>query len=261
MIWLYRWGLEVLENYNAIAFQIPTIFHEGLSIAPRRLKDLNAVLPTLPWEQRLPLLATGAVNLVLTSDDVQVPGLKKIADIDNFSSLPLYLYRHQQTAARVAVVTRWQYAQSREAAFEALLQPSYDPRTFVILETPPQPIFEFTHFNDEQKPATDMPAGACGPPEIRHEDVRPHSQTLFVSSACDGYLVFAEPWHPGWRATVDDAPVGIWRANYAFSAIFLPAGTHQVIREYHPNSLILGTIFSIGCWGLLAVMSWKRLGI
>jgi len=86
-----------------------------------------------------------------------------------------------------------------------------------------------------------------------------NSKEFSVSSDCDGYLVLAEPWYPGWHMTVDGQPVGIWRANYAFSAIFLPAGDHHIERVYRPNSLFIGGALSAISCCLLALVAWKRI--
>jgi uncharacterized membrane protein YfhO len=53
-----------------------------------------------------------------------------------------------------------------------------------------------------------------------------------------------DAYYPGWRATVDGQAVDILRANYAFRAIALEAGAHEVALAYRPRSLIAGTILS-----------------
>ena len=60
-------------------------------------------------------------------------------------------------------------------------------------------------------------------------------------------------YYPGWRATVDGRAAEIERANYAFRAIALEAGAHEVALSYRPRSLIAGTIVSGAA--LLAVLA------
>ncbi|MCH7863797.1 MAG: hypothetical protein IIC56_01120 [Proteobacteria bacterium] len=49
------------------------------------------------------------------------------------------------------------------------------------------------------------------------------------------WLVYADAFHPGWRAAVDGRPAPVWRANLAFKAIFLPPGTTAVGFDFtHP---------------------------
>ncbi len=47
-----------------------------------------------------------------------------------------------------------------------------------------------------------------------------------------GLLFIGDAWLPGWKADVDGTPVGILRANYAFMAVPLGAGTHHVNLHY-----------------------------
>jgi uncharacterized membrane protein YfhO len=68
-----------------------------------------------------------------------------------------------------------------------------------------------------------------------------------------GYLVLADTWYPGWRATVDGEPAEILRANYAFRAVWLEAGEHVVEMVYRPLSVIGGGAVSLAALVLLAV--------
>jgi len=71
-----------------------------------------------------------------------------------------------------------------------------------------------------------------------------------------------DTFYPGWRATVDGQAAEIVRANYAFRAVALEAGAHQVVLRYRPRSLIAGTIVSGAALlaGLLAlgVCGWGK---
>jgi hypothetical protein len=55
-----------------------------------------------------------------------------------------------------------------------------------------------------------------------------------------GYLVLTDPWFPGWTCTVDGRPTPIYRADYVFRAVTLPAGRHQVHFAFEPGSLRRG---------------------
>lgn len=56
-----------------------------------------------------------------------------------------------------------------------------------------------------------------------------------VTAAAPGYLVLSEVYYPGWRARVDGAETEILRANYAFRAVTVPAGTHLVKMTFEPD--------------------------
>jgi uncharacterized membrane protein YfhO len=71
-----------------------------------------------------------------------------------------------------------------------------------------------------------------------------NSRTINLIVPHPGYLVLAYTYYPGWHATVDGHPTEILRANYAFMALRLEPGEHQVVLHYRPLSLALGTLIS-----------------
>ncbi len=57
-----------------------------------------------------------------------------------------------------------------------------------------------------------------------------------------GYLVCSEVYYPGWHAQVDGRTSRIYRANYAFRAVYLDPGTHHVVLTFRPFTWYLGII-------------------
>jgi uncharacterized membrane protein YfhO len=49
-----------------------------------------------------------------------------------------------------------------------------------------------------------------------------------------GFLVLSDTYFPGWTAAVDGRETPIYRANYTFRAVALPAGAHTVTFSYRP---------------------------
>ena len=53
--------------------------------------------------------------------------------------------------------------------------------------------------------------------------------------------VFSEIYYPnGWKATVDGAPVDVLRADWTLRAAVLPAGEHEVVMRFDPDSYRVG---------------------
>ena len=87
----------------------------------------------------------------------------------------------------------------------------------------------------------------------------PNRVTIRAILDAPGYLVVADTWYPGWRATVDDVPTELLRANHAFRAVRLEAGEHQVEMVYRPVSVLAGGAISLATLTLLvAGFLWSR---
>jgi hypothetical protein len=67
-------------------------------------------------------------------------------------------------------------------------------------------------------------------------------------------VVISQSYYPAWKAYVDGRPTKIWRANYAFQALEVPAGRHQIQLVYEDKKLLAGAILStlglLACAGL-----------
>ena len=83
-----------------------------------------------------------------------------------------------------------------------------------------------------------------------------------MKAAENTFLVLSDTYFPGWKAYVDGKKAKIYRANYAFRAIPLTAGAHEVEFVYDPLSFKLGAAVTfLGIMGCIG-MGWvtKRRG-
>jgi hypothetical protein len=69
-----------------------------------------------------------------------------------------------------------------------------------------------------------------------------------VEGARPGMVVVAQSYYPAWHAYVDGQPTRLWRANYAFQALEVPAGRHKVAVVYEDGR------FRAGVWISLATL-------
>lgn len=76
---------------------------------------------------------------------------------------------------------------------------------------------------------------------------------LSTESDFSGYLVVADQYYPGWKASLDGQATPILRANYVQRAITLPAGKHKVVFTYEPESYRIGLLISSIALALLAL--------
>lgn len=77
--------------------------------------------------------------------------------------------------------------------------------------------------------------------------------SLTVFSTVPKLLFLSDTYYPGWKAYVDNKETKIYRADYAFRAIFVPKGLHNVRFLYKPESFYLGGKISIISLALLLI--------
>ena len=68
---------------------------------------------------------------------------------------------------------------------------------------------------------------------------------VIARSTGRAWLLVRQSWAPDWSATVDGKPAVIRRADVAFMAVRVPAGTSHVVLTYHSGSLELGETVSL----------------
>lgn len=75
-----------------------------------------------------------------------------------------------------------------------------------------------------------------------------------TDGAQPAYLLLVDAWFPGWRAWVDGVEHPVWRADYAFRAVRVPAGRHEVEWRYRPASLTFGLAVSLVALAAIAAL-------
>ena len=86
----------------------------------------------------------------------------------------------------------------------------------------------------------------------------PNELHYSYTAATDRLAVFSEIYYPnGWSATVDGTPLPLLRADWTLRAALLPAGEHEVVMTFLPDSYRVGAavsrVASLALWLLLAV--------
>jgi uncharacterized membrane protein YfhO len=72
-------------------------------------------------------------------------------------------------------------------------------------------------------------------------------------------VTIAQAYYHPWRGYVDGRPAQLWKANYAFQALEIPAGQHVVRLVYVDNAFRGGAAISLGSL-VFCCVGWFRLG-
>ncbi len=185
-----------------------------------RYADLIAAVNAAGPDTRIKLLQMMGVETLIT--EREQPGLTAVhanADVV-FTALPDPLPRAYFAFTALSVA-------GPEAALEAVTDPAFDPTRMVILENLPSAL--------GQPRAT----GRIVPVALT---TTRNAATIRADFPADGYLVLADTFYPGWKASVDGEPAVIHAANLTFRAVAVPAGEHVVEFHYRPASFRIGLI-------------------
>lgn len=121
----------------------------------------------------------------------------------------------------------------------------FDPQEVLLLEEPPAAMAGTeTH-------TTDTNANSS----VRFTIYQADEVAIEASLPRPGFLLLLDTYFPGWIATVNGQPTKIYRADYNFRAVSLPAGESTVRFVYRPNSLRLGLALS-ATGGLVLIGAW-----
>jgi Bacterial membrane protein YfhO len=94
-----------------------------------------------------------------------------------------------------------------------------------------------------------------GSQSSRAEVARESAGRIDLRAEGPGFLVVTEGWDPGWRATVDDVPVPLLRANAVHMGVVLEAGTHRVQLTHFTRGLTPGLVLA-GVGVLVLALAW-----
>ena len=224
VVWLARFNLQTLRYYTAQAWMLPSIFHADFDgLANGDVLRLGQWADRLPWRRRLPILSAAGARAILAPGRLLLPGLRPIRALPTPSGHDWVLHENSP-AARVRFVSRSRVVPNRQQQLEWMGSGSFDPAQEVLLDS-------------------GQPGGGPSPasePSVTVLARDPDRSLVRIDAPLAGWVVYAEPFAPGWTASVDGKPAALLRANYAFSAVAIAAGTHEVQRAYHPRSFTVG---------------------
>jgi len=182
------------------------------------------------------LLEIGNVGHVVGLQPEAYGGLPEVASQASVFTLPIRLFEVPERLPRAYVVGRARRADPPQS-FVAVADPSFDPRSEVVLPTS-API---------SPPARSFSGRA------RLVASRMDFVSVEAELSSDGYLVLVEAFDPGWRASVDGTAAAVLPANGLFRAVAVPAGKHTVSLRYRPPAVLVGVALSALAWLGLAV--------
>lgn len=192
------------------------------------------------WSPDWPLVDWMNVKYVISPDPIDLDKLDLVYE-DGY-----YLYRNADVLPRAYMVYDWQVVGSDAQMLAELTSGNFDfGRTVLLEEELPAP----------QRAAITPPMAESGVGQASVNIVRflNDSVEIDVDTQSPGILVMSDVLAPGWKASLDGQPAMIYRANYAFRAVFVAAGKHHLTFSYDPLEFRVGAVLSAAGLLILAI--------
>lgn len=271
------------ERAAAYSHQSPTLQESELAalLAAPGIGDGNGVPPRVlatPWIIRE---NSGLRHGYSTLSSFANPGLARVwdhlhavadtrPDIFDRTNLPMSVYAVSPGRNReLGLQARWD-----ESAASWRIDPAPEPRAYLAtaartvtdwrtanrLIAAGHPFREIALVENPAIPGTaatraDPAPGTTQPARITRFEAERIEVT--VESTVPGILVLAEPWYPGWTATIAGRAASLQPVNGWMRGVPVPAGRHEVVLRYHSQYFALGALVTALAVGI-ACLLWIR---
>jgi hypothetical protein len=143
------------------------------------------------------------------------------------------IFENKTALPRAFLVNSYVVESNPQKILDAMFSPNFNLRNEIVLEQNP-----------------DVKLGGQGTATIKNYS--PDKISIETNSTGNNFLFLSDSYYPGWQAYVDGKETQIYRADFAFRAIVVPGGKHNVEFNYNPLSFNSGTLAAI--LGLLIII-------
>ena len=147
-------------------------------------------------------------------------------------------YENKNVYLRAFLTDDYIVIKDKKEIIDKFYDKQFNPRKTLILE---EKIIE--QFNPSTKEA-----------ETQIIDYQPNRVVIETKSDSDKLLFLSDTYYPGWQAYVDGNEKKIYKADYAFRAVVVPEGEHEVVFIYQSKSFRIGLLISIISLSILLIL-------
>lgn len=141
----------------------------------------------------------------------------------------LQIYENKSVLPRAFLVSEYEVIEDSPEIINRLYDTTFDISKTIILEKDPK-IKLNSKLNNYMLNITKY-----GENEV----------VINISVDEDSLLFLSDSYFPEWNAYIDGKRSEVYRANYAFRAVFAPKGEHEIVFRYEPKSFELGKWISL----------------
>jgi hypothetical protein len=224
--WGMVYGVEDINGFNSLQPRRYTDYLFGPKVEDVSYGMLDNARLLRPES---PILSALNVKYVLLPADIAPLGspYRQV-----FANEQVRVYANPQAYPRAYFADALRGETDQQAVLRAVTADGFDGRRLALVES-------------AQPPAIQPAAGATTSDQVTITHSSANRIELATSAAQQRFLVLSEMYFPGWRATVDGVETPIYRTNYLFRGIAVPAGQHTITFEYRPLSALIGAGLSL----------------
>ncbi len=216
------------QNFNAYFYMQD--FYGYTSIKPRSYQDYLDVVGI--FNQTMWNMLN--VKYLVIDKALPVPGMKEIYRNDK-----TFIYENTNVKPRAYFVDSVAIKENYQFLLDVKNQ-KFDPEKVA-----------FVH--GDEKFDIDKPDSTA---YVTFKEYKDEKMIIEANASGNNLLFLGDTYFPkGWTATIDGAETEIYKLNHGFRGIVVPAGKHNIVFKYLPQSFViskyLALIFSTGMIGLL----------
>jgi len=180
------------------------------------------------------VLSLTNTKYILTRQPLNIPSFERAASPGE----GIEIYRYKNAAPRGRIVRQYDVISDQEAALRRLLEANFDYSKRIIIDRNPT-------MSIAQRDSTigDTVIFLQAPPD---------RIKIRATLTSNGFLALQDNWYPYWKAFANGKELPIFRTDYTFMAVELPAGTHEIEFRIENPKYIFGKDVSIISWLILA---------
>lgn len=139
------------------------------------------------------------------------------------------IYENKEALPRFYLTGNYVVEQDKQEIANSIFNKNLDLRKTLILE---EKVNNF-NFKEDKNAKTSL------------VNYSPNKIVVKTESSEDNLLFLSDSFYPGWKAYIDGKEAKIYRADYAFRAVPVEKGSHEVVFNYYPKLFDLGIKISL----------------
>ncbi len=227
---LMPYGLDILEGYDAVYPLDIAKFIAVLNSGELEADPQGRYGTVANYDTKLLDLVNTKYLLAIKRDERKNPSPEGTIPEDFnlekyrlvFEDQTTLVLENTSVLPRAYMVYDWEVVFDRKEVLEMLMDKGFPQDKKIILE------------EDTPNPSRK------GKSNIKFIGYEENETIISVKTNDSGFLFVSDLFYPGWKAFIDRKEVKIFRANYAFRAVYLPKGIHEVKFIYQPESFYNG---------------------